>query len=412
MDEFLSQYVNPEGSRFNDDIIYNLREEPLVPYIVEAFKHLETTPYIKFIDYEHITNYTEMDLSKIDRRHVKGKSNDYVMDIKESYLSKLIVRLKISFKDKSVIKEIPLLLPEKVNIYYYYLNGKKYYPIYQLVDNSTYSSKGNIVLKTMLLPLIISRKRIEDNDVNAYVFKYNLFTKNPNKNPINLLNFFFAEFGYTKTLKYFKVDKMMRIVNKLEIEDNDNTIIPLKNSLVIEVDKEYYNSSEFVKNMTHTLEDLLLNTTHVKTDILDDIDFWISALGSKFLSSSAKVKFYDKGKNILISFKRLLDSMTKSHLKICNFNKKDVFAVSRWIITNFNELKYKNSLDLINKRLRLNEYIASYLVVELSAKMNRILTYDKLNFEYLEKQFNMRQDLLITKLQSVHYYNMTILLMI
>ena len=52
----------------------------------------------------------------------------------------------------------------------------------------------------------------------------------------------------------------------------------------------------------------------------------------------------------------------------------DVFAVIRWMSQDFNELRMKDNMNIENKRLRCNEYIASLLTQEFSKKLNRIMS--------------------------------------
>ena len=61
-------------------------------------------------------------------------------------------------------------------------------------------------------------------------------------------------------------------------------------------------------------------------------------------------------------------------LRVDISNKLDVLSVIRWMTQEFNELRMKDNMDLKNKRLRCNEYIASLLTQEFSIKLNRILS--------------------------------------
>ena len=65
--QFLSskENENPNASRFNEDLIYKIREEPLCEYIIKAFRILESK-YLKIIDWELITDETKFDINKIN----------------------------------------------------------------------------------------------------------------------------------------------------------------------------------------------------------------------------------------------------------------------------------------------------------------------------------------------------------
>ena len=68
----------------------------------------------------------------------------------------------------------------------------------------------------------------------------------------------------------------------------------------------------------------------------------------------------------------MIDDTTKKILKLHPIHKKNIYSILRWLIQNFSELRKKDSMDLNNKRLRCNEYIASLLTKTFSEKLNRI----------------------------------------
>lgn len=400
MKEFLSQYKNENEKKFNKKLLKDIRMEPLVPFIVEIFKHLDNIPYFEFIGYEHIRDYTKMDLSKIEKKHAKGKvDEDYKMPIAESYLSKIIIKLRITCGKKTGIKEIPILIPELYNMHFYYISGKQYYPIYQLVDSSTYVAKGNVILKTMLLPIVVSRYRSSDDfDGAGFVYKYKLFKKAP----LNILIYYMCQFGFQETLEFFDISDGIKLADAEDTYDSEFAIHHFNNrDFSIKYHRELYKNSDIFRNMVLTLIDLLTECKKMNRSHLEDKKKWVYQLGLKFTSGNkpkSDAKVMSKGENTLISFRRLLDNITKNALRLKELNKKDVFHITKWIIYNYDSLKQKNSLDLINKRLRLNEYIAGYLYTEINTKVNRILLKDGLNYQYIERQMNMEVNKLITKL--------------
>ena len=65
---------------------------------------------------------------------------------------------------------------------------------------------------------------------------------------------------------------------------------------------------------------------------------------------------------------------TKKVLKVPEYHSEDIYALLRWMMQDFNELRMKDNCDLNNKRLRCNEYIASLLTKEFSKRLNRIIS--------------------------------------
>ena len=71
---------------------------------------------------------------------------------------------------------------------------------------------------------------------------------------------------------------------------------------------------------------------------------------------------------------------------------------------NYNELKSKRIMDITNKRLRDNEYIASLMTRELSNSLYRIMSKvrkpQSRNLNTLEELFSFRGDILINNLYN------------
>lgn len=84
-----------------------------------------------------------------------------------------------------------------------------------------------------------------------------------------------------------------------------------------------------------------------------------------------------------------------------DYNKDDIYALLRWIMQNFNELRMKDNLSLDNKRLRCNEYIASLLTQEFSKRLNRIITLGaKATMQDFCDCFKFSGEILIQKMHS------------
>ena len=92
---------------------------------------------------------------------------------------------------------------------------------------------------------------------------------------------------------------------------------------------------------------------------------------------------------------------TRKILILNDFNKRDIYALLRWIMQNYNALRMKDNLSLDNKRLRCNEYIASLLTQEFSKRLNRIITLGAkaTMVDYLD-MFRFSGEILIQKMHS------------
>ena len=95
----------------------------------------------------------------------------------------------------------------------------------------------------------------------------------------------------------------------------------------------------------------------------------------------------------------IIKETTKKVLKVPDYHSEDIYALLRWIMEEFNELRLKDNLDLGNKRLRCNEYIASLLTKEFSRRLNRIISMrDKVTIENIKELFKFGGDIMIQKM--------------
>ena len=141
---------------------------------------------------------------------------------------------------------------------------------------------------------------------------------------------------------------------------------------------------------------LKITSNRVNINNIYDKTFWIEKIGSMF---SLSQNSYEKGKNILVFLDRMLDETTRSVLRIDPIHKTSMYAILRWQLQNFNDLKKKENLDLANKRLRDNEYIASLLNQVLSKRLlPAINSGRKLSKEKIKDIFKFPGDILIKSL--------------
>lgn len=92
---------------------------------------------------------------------------------------------------------------------------------------------------------------------------------------------------------------------------------------------------------------------------------------------------------------------TKNVLMLPDYHKDNIYALLRWAMEHFQELRLKDNLDLANKRLRCNEYIVSLLTKEFSRRLNRIITMgDKVTIMNIKELFKFPGDILIQKMHT------------
>jgi hypothetical protein len=392
---------NPDAKRFNEDLIYNIRQESLADYVVKAFKIIECK-YIKIIDWELITDESKFDSNRINVKYIKNNKNkkfDKRIPINGSRFDLLKIRFRITLNSTCYIKTIKLLLFKKIDNYYYILDGNRFYPIYQLVDASVYNRKNYLTLKTHSTPIIIKRENENIMDVGGENYMIPAYKMCMFKQRVNILLIFFALMGFENTLRFMQMDEIIK-VNRYKLYDaNTEYCFMSDNGIYVKVLKYFFDNDYFTRYMTYSVLDAIKDYSTMN-EVLDPTHTdWIVRVGELLTRADQDDdKKFIKGKGFMLSFAKSLDEFTKDELRVKSFNKGSIFAVVRWILRNFNELKAKNNMDIRNKRIRLGEYQAFYLVRNLNQRNRKFITNminGEIKVENVEELLNMDQDYFI-----------------
>ena len=402
--KYLKEYSSEFERDLNIPLMRKEADRPLVEYVLDSWKSLQIVEGIKFIDYTYTEKESEIDINRYIYKREKGKKRNEKYDYKmidDNRVGLLTVRMEISsvekdFKTgevKKVVKPIKksMLIPLQDEEGRFYIKGKHYHLIYQMVEKSTYTSANSVILKS-LMPFAIRRQtiKIEDMKENEYilpVYTIDLFHKDI---PVMLI---YASRGLNFALQYaleaypyVAVD----FVTKWNEEDKKHLYFQISTKLFLKVNKKLFEEFPYVQSVVGGI--LFISSNRLTIEKIDDPKIWIKKLSNNNI---------EKGYNLLDSLKRLLDETTKKILRVDISNKLDVLSVIRWMTQEFNELRMKDNMDLKNKRLRCNEYIASLLTQEFSIKLNRILSMgSKATIDNYREMFRFPGDLLIMKMHS------------
>jgi len=397
--KFISQYTNPNEQHMNFGLINREYDDDLVEYIIDCCKSLEVLSNIKFTGYEYITDEMEINTSEYIDARSRGKVNKkdpvkymYLTDSRYGEL-KLNFHLTCNGEECDITKKILVPVPDEQG--YYHIKGTKYFMMLQVVDNSTYTTRKSLVLKSMM-PVSLKMKQATYKTTNgveytAPTYLFNIFRKDA-----NIMLFYLATYGIDKTLKFFSVDKIIKFVSS-PTDDPDNICFSISSKMFLEVNKYFFEKYTYTKTITFMLLNVMTN--RLTFESLYDKDFWIESIGA--LGTTNKLNQYEKGLNTLTFFDRIIDDTTKKILKVHDCHKKDIYTILRWMIANFNELKKKDNLSLDNKRLRCNEYIASLLTKTFSERVNRIISLgNKATLKNIKEIFRFNGDILIQQLHK------------
>lgn len=406
--EFLAspENENPNAKRVNEDLIYNLRQEPLEEYVIKAFRVLECK-YLKLIDWELITDESKFDSNKINTKYIKNNKNkkfDKRIPINRSRYDLLKIRFRITTDETVYIKTVKLLLFKRIDNYYYILDGNRFYPIYQLVDASVYNRKNYLTLKTHLSPVIIRRDTDNIMDINGDIYMVPVYKLCVFKQKLNILLFFFAIIGFDNTMIFMQMDRIIELSRSKTHNPDEQYCFMSDNGMYVKVIKYFFDNDYFTRNMVYSILELIKDCENIEQIKDPTHTEWGVKLGTLLTKANQDIdKSFTKGKGFILSFAGILDPFTKETLRVSSFNKGSIFAVMRWMIRNFNELKAKNNMDLKNKRIRMNEYQAFYLMRSLNQRKRKFITNmtsDSVKPDDVEALLNMEQDYFIKSVTS------------
>lgn len=398
--------------KINEDLYSNNREEGLVNYMLDVMKAYERIPNIKLVGHEHITDDTLIEPYRVNQNYAKSKIDyKHAQPINEDRYELLRVFFEVDGKTYLPGKKgkegdfpftIEVLMPKRYKKFYYLLGGNKFYPIYQLIESSTYSMKNSVSLK----PMNLVRDKVDYFELDGEEFssiQYNLLVFGKKVNPLLL---FGTAMGLDNALKYLFVNDIIEVKPYEPEGEEDSYTFRCKNNMVV-VLKYFYDNDRYIQSVVSSLIDIFSDKVFKTTDDYEDREIWGEKLGACYLPISSKntEKKIEKSREIISSFSALATNIYKSNLKLDHLNKDTMFSILRWLMQNFTELKLKDSLDLKNKRIRLNEYIADYFTQIVNDKLNRFIgATNKKTAQITEKElknlFRYPQNILIKKLMS------------
>lgn len=400
MKKFIKHYRNPNEKDFNYPLINRECDGSLVDYIVDCCKSLEVLEYITFTGYEYIDDESKIDTSEYISARARGRlKNENIkrfMLLDDTRCAELRLRFHLECDGESadIVKKILVPIPDADM--YYLIKGTRYLLMYQIVDNSTYTTKKNLTLKTMM-PVPVQMSIEKFNDIDDVQFYAPLYTIQLFKKSMNILLFYFARYGFDKTLVYFSLDRLFRMVSEPDRENKDVITFSINSKLFLEVNRKFFEKYQYVRTMVVMMLDLM--NTRMSMETLNDKEYWVTYIGA--IGTANKNKQFEKGLGTLTLFDRMLDDTTKKILKVHPMHKHDIYAILRWMIMQFDNLRKKDNLDLNNRRLRCNEYIAALLTTTLSERVNRVISMGaKATMAKVKDIFKFPGDILITQLHK------------
>lgn len=414
MYKMLSEYCRSFDDKLNLPLINRELDKELYLYVYETIKSLEVFDCVKILGYEYKDKANDIKMNDYQRTRIQSGKKVHeepieVMHMAESRCGELTIHYELSIdvkQDDGTVKMVSkkytknILIPIKDDDGYYMLKGKRYILMYQLVDSTTYSTSNSVVLKS-IMPITCKRKSKVIYDVDRNPYTVPIYFTNIFKNEINMLLLFFAKMGFIETLIYLSVEKVITLSMNLDDDLDKYLYFKVSQDAFIKVNKFAFDECVEVRSIIGMMLDIVNNRASVENMV--DKNFWLEKLGHQPNIQQPAFK-RAKAKNLLLSVDRMMDMTTRRVLNISVDHKDSMYSALRWMFMNYNDLKSKRIMDITNKRLRDNEYIASLMTRELSNTLYRIMSKvrkpQSRNLNTLEELFSFRGDILINNLYN------------
>jgi len=349
------------------------RTDNVLDYINDVCKALEVIEGVKFIGSE-----ISHDESEIKTR---GKKNNKWISLDESRLDLIKLHFEVTgiagrkrvTKTETVEKTI--LYPKLIDDFYFLIDGVTYFPIYQIIDLATYNTPKSLRLKTLLMPMVLREKELKFTSVDDTEFIESTYLVDLFKYKLNVLFYYFAEFGYDIADKfgYSEDDIGLMNINEDELTNRDEYFLfeVNKKGLHVYIHEGMLEEGTFKRKFSMMYLDMINFNSRMTIDKIANNDYWKKRLGATFTSNpNSQIEKSDK---ILLSFKRILDERTKKILRIKEEYKEDTFTIIQWMMRNYDRFMEKDNMDLSNKRIRLHEYLIYPLLTRFSSITYRLL---------------------------------------
>ena len=424
MKKYLKNFVSDYEKELNVSLMNSEDDRPLVEYVMESWKSLEVLSTIKITGYDYTEEESKINVNKLIFKREKKKKKKDRYDYKfinDSRVGQLTVYMNVSLVEtdpetgKPFIHTYPMhksmLIPLQDEDGCFQIKGSSFFLIYQLVEKSTYTSNGALTLKS-LMPVKLKRGVIEKDEVltseshdlllssvdsiDAYdvvgkTYTMPMYFIYVLKKEIPFMLFYLSR-GAKFALDFLGVSNVISFIDKLPKKHEEDTLyFQLSSRCYIKVIKSLFLKYPYIQAIVGGF--CYVTTNRVTLEQLEDPKVWIKKL--------VIPNNYEKGKTILQFFNRLMDESTKKILKVHKYHLGNIYTVIRWMMQEFNELRLKDNLDLTNKRLRKNEYVASLLTLAFSDRLKRIVSLgDKATIDNYRELLKFPGDILLQKMNQ------------
>jgi len=393
-------HPHPEKDKINFGLMNREYEDPLEVYMVDTFQSIsDVIPEITMTSWSFSSDADDVDQSSYERTRSNrraDKQQKYI-NVNESRLGELIMNFHVDVSEypeymrpDNTDYTVKLLIPIPDEEGRYLIKGIQYYLYYQLTEATTYITSSALVTKS-LMGIKVKKEKIEVRDHLDNLYILPLYKTNMFNGYVPAMYFYLADYGWYGTLEFFFIGHILELTEEDE-KDPEYFYFKINNSLFIKVHKRYQ-TSDYVMSMVGSLMGAM-NPRITYEEILDPAT-WVAKIGSS-KKNAPKESHYELGTRYKVLYTRMYNRTSRKTFELTEHNKESILHIVRWMIQEYTQLRQKDNLNILNKRLRGKSYVASLM--------------DGLQSERIKKYINTTvntKDKLRTKLNNFFSYRGT-----
>lgn len=406
--KFIADYNERNRPKFNDKF-FQKSDDDIIEDLKDVILSCQRDKFytIRVEKFEVIDDYAEI------QRLLTGEETPTI-SIKDSDLKILKVTYYTAIGSQEDTFDVLIAVPRVIDGAYIHLNGNDYFPLFQLVDGSTYNNTSSASAKTQSITLKTNSNavkmlrnffefKLSDGETFKKLASFSVYLFD---HKVTLFEYYLARFGWYKTISEFKFDHVIKVTEEDPQDDEYDTFVVQNSHMKIPI---YISAVRSVLDADRILQSFVaafiisINKYATKKFTLDNIyntDFWICKLGFNFVSSETSV--FTKGNAIIESLENSYDIPTQKRLRLPDEIKSNIYSVLKWMASEFSYIRLKDNLDASSKRIRWSEYIAAMYIMIINLKLRRLPEKPDPNVEVLriKQQLNTPPMALIAELQK------------
>lgn len=402
--EMLSNFIDHCKMKMNPELFVRSDDE-VMNQLIDAIKSCERTGAYFSIqvkgftvvdDYDEINRilYEYYEKAYRNKTRAKRKDNRYeFINLQESDIRLLIVHYLIADKERQQDLNVIIAVPRIIDKYYFRIDGIMRSTLYQVVDGSTYnngtsmSKSPSVTMKLVFMAVRIFRRYMDLPQSNGETIKSVYYTAYCFNKTVPAMKYILAKHGFYGTLDFLGIRDIY--ITNTEIANPDFYSFKKSDNLFVSVPKFLFDNDLITQSFVSTIYGSIYDGIPINEYYNDT--FWLRSIGSDFnrLPLEKFIEIFntedktmvndtlDKGRSVLDSFETIYDRCTYNALRLSEYNKHDMYALLRWMLRQFNDLRQKDNLDISNKRIRFAEYVASLYVMKIARGIYRVADQNK-----------------------------------